>query len=200
MKTAALYARVSTTDQNTDMQVREMRHFCDKRQFEIAEFVDTGWSGTKKSRPSFDKMMVLARRRAFDVVIVWKLDRFARSLVQLVTALQEFNELGIEFVSLHDQIDTTTAAGKLMFHITAAFAEFERTIISERTKAALDHARAKGIRLGRPRVEVDVPAVNSYRERGKSWRWIGHRLKVSPATIQRVLQKGGIEMGHAQGV
>ena len=193
MKRAALYARVSTKDQNAEMQIAEMREFCEKRGFEFEEFVDQGHSGAKRSRPAFDQMMREVTRRKFDVVIVWKFDRFARSLAQLVGSLDAFRVLDVDFISLHDAADTTTPGGRLIFAIVGAIAEFERCLISERTRAGLAHARAKGKKLGRHPigpVDEDTSLIRSLRDSGASWRAIAKELNLSPATCLRRAQEG----------
>ena len=152
MKRVALYARVSTTDkkQDPEMQLAELRAFCLAREWQIVGEYTDYCSGAKESRPELNKLVTGASQRAFDIVLVWKLDRFARSLKHLVTAVSQFEALGISFVSLRDQIDMTTPAGRLMFQIIGAMAEFERSLIVERTRAGISRARAKGKRLGRP--------------------------------------------------
>lgn len=141
---AFLYARVSTGDQSEGMQLREMQEFATSRGWEQELFPDVGVSGTKESRPELDRMMALVRRRRCDIVLVYKFDRFARSLRQLLNALEEFDALGIAFVSLHDHVDTTTPTGRLMFQIVGAFGEFERSIIRARVKSGMAHAKAAG--------------------------------------------------------
>jgi len=143
MKRAALYARVSTGEQDEGMQIRDMATEAEHRGWEHTIFPEPGVSGSKEKRPVLDRMMADVRRRKFDVVMVWKFDRFARSLRHLVNALEEFHELGVEFVSVKDQVDTTTAAGRLMFQIIGAFAEFERECIRERVRSGIANARAK---------------------------------------------------------
>lgn len=179
---AALYGRVSTKDrgQDTEVQLRELREFASRRGWQVfGEYVDNGVSGAKENRPELDRLMADAHKRRFDLVIVWKFDRFARSVSHLVRALETFSSLGIEFVSLGEQVDTTTAAGKLMFQIIAAMAEFERSLISERVRAGLRNAQAKGRKLGRPEVELNKDLVRSMRERGSSWKAIAGELGVS---------------------
>ncbi len=157
MKRVALYARVSTLNghQDPEMQLRELREFAGARGWQIvAEFTDRGVSGSKDRRPQLDRLMDAARSRKIDVLIVWKLDRFARSLKHMVVALSEFESLGVPFVSLRDNLDLTTPSGRLMFHVVSAMAEFERALIQERVRAGLQHARAKGKRLGRPTVAM----------------------------------------------
>ena len=149
-KRAAIYARVSTRDQNPDMQIRELRQYAKARDFTIAhEFVDHE-SGTKESRPELDTLWQAVKARDVDVVLVWKFDRFSRSTKQLINALSEFENLGVDFISKTDQIDTTSPAGRALFTMISAFAQFERDIISERVKSGIDRARSQGKRLGRP--------------------------------------------------
>ena len=146
-----LYARVSTNNgQDPEVQLRELREFCQRRGFEIAEeFVDKGISGSRERRPALDKLMVACRKRLVDAVVVYRYDRFARSLRQLVNALEEFRALGIEFISLHEGVDTSTPNGKLVFGIFASIAEFERELIRDRVRSGLAAARAKGKAIGR---------------------------------------------------
>jgi DNA invertase Pin-like site-specific DNA recombinase len=186
---AALYARVSTNDkgQDPEMQLRELREFAERRGWTFEIFVDRGQSGGKLSRPELDRMLVLCRKRKLDVVVVYRFDRFARSTKQLVDALEEFGGLGIEFVSLHEQVDTSTPNGKLLFHIFAAIAEFERSLIQERVRSGLAHARAKGRIGGRPRKVVDVDKIRDLRRRGLAWREVALMVGVSPATAKRAL-------------
>lgn len=131
---AALYARVSTTDkgQDVDLQLNDLREFAQTRGFEAFEYVDQGVSGSTAKRPSLDEMLKAARARKIDVVVVWKLDRLGRSLVHLLHLLNELEALGVAFISLREQIDMTTPAGRLMAHLMGAFAEFERDLIQER--------------------------------------------------------------------
>src|SRR6202167_4465238 len=156
----AIYCRVSTVEQNTAMQLEELRAYCQRRQWEIAEeFIDAGVSGAKELRPALDRLLGEAKRRKFDTVLVYRYDRFARSLRQLVNALCEFNALGIHFVSLHEGVDTSTPNGRLVFGIFASIAEFERELIRDRVRSGLALARAKGKRLGRPRVLADTTRI-----------------------------------------
>lgn len=150
---AALYARVSTDAQTTDNQILELRDFADRQGWTAEEYVDQGVSGARESRPALDRMMADARRRRFDVVLVWRLDRFGRSLRHIVTSLDELQARGVSFVSLGEGIDLGTPAGKLQLHILAALSEFERARIKERIHAGLARARSQGKRLGRqPRI------------------------------------------------
>ena len=163
---AFLYGRVSTGEQDAGMQLREMTEHAAARNWTAEVFTDS-MSGAKDRRPGLDRMMALARRRKCDVILVYKFDRFARSLSHLLRALDEFNSLNIAFVSLHDHLDTTTATGRLMFQIVGAFAEFEREIIRERVRSSLAHARAQGVRLGRPRLSVDLEQIALLRAQGR---------------------------------
>lgn len=185
---AALYGRISTTNhgQDVNLQLRELRQFADLRGWQIAgEYVDAGVSGAKDSRPELNRLMSDAKRRKFDAVLVWKLDRFGRSLRHLVNALAEFESLGIVFVSLTNNLDLSTPSGRLMFQIIGAMSEFERALIQERVKAGLRNAQAKGRKIGRPRVTVDVRQIATLRAQGLSYEAIGERLGVSDATIRR---------------
>lgn len=182
---AALYARVSTGKQDEAMQLSEMREFCERRKWTLDIFADSGYSGAKASRPQLDRMMAECRHRKYDVVVVYRFDRFARSVKQLVEALAEFNELGIQFVSLHENVDTTLPQGKLLFHIFAAVAEFERELTRERVISGLAHARARGVTLGRPKRIVNVDKIASLRAQGASWRAVADRLGVGLATLYR---------------
>jgi DNA invertase Pin-like site-specific DNA recombinase len=186
---AALYARVSTVQhgQDPEVQLRELREYVDRRGWTLAaEFIDRGVSGAKDRRPELDKLMAEARRRRFDVLVVWRFDRFARSVSHLVRALDEFRALGIEFVSLTEAIDTSTPAGRLIFAVLAAIAEFERNLIAERVCAGIRHARAKGVKLGRPRrSDVDPRQVARLRARGMTWLQIAAKLQCGLGTAVR---------------
>ena len=189
----AIYARVSTLNngQSPQMQLRELREYCKRRGWQIAgEYVDKGISGAKDSRPELNRLMADAHKRKFDVVTVWKFDRFARSVSHLLRALDTFRVLGIEFVSLSESLDTATPAGRMVFTVLGAVAELERSLIGERVRAGLRNARAKGVQLGRPRVAVDVIAIRRLRASGASWRTVARQLGVSKATVlYRVIKK-----------
>jgi DNA invertase Pin-like site-specific DNA recombinase len=185
---AAIYARVSTigNGQSPEMQLREFSEHCERRGWAVAgEYVDVGISGTKDRRPELDRLMADAHKRKFDVVVVWKFDRFARSVSHLLRALETFNALGIAFVSLSEQMDTTTPAGKMVFTVLGAVAELERSLIVERVKAGLRNARAKGKRLGRPRKTVDATRIGLLRAQGLSWAAIAEQLGIGEGTAYR---------------
>src|SRR3984893_2527718 len=172
---AAIYARVSTTNhgQDVSMQTRELRQFVEARGWMFAcDYVDEGISGTKDRRPALDRLMADAHKRKFDVVVCWRFDRFARSVSHLLRALENFNALGIAFVSLSEQMDTTTPAGKMVFTVLGAVAELERSLIVERVKAGLRNARAKGKILGRPKKVMDARRITELRAQGLSLREI----------------------------
>jgi DNA invertase Pin-like site-specific DNA recombinase len=187
MKRAAIYARVSTNNgQNPEMQLIELRAYCEKRGWEVAgEFVDVGVSGAKERRPALDRLLALCRKRGVDAVIVYRYDRFARSLRQLVNALEEFRALGIDFVSLHEGVDTSTPNGRLVFGIFATIAEFERELIRDRVRSGLAAAKAKGKRLGRPRVTVDAAEIARLRAGGDSWSTVGKKMGLGEGTVRR---------------
>ena len=188
-KRIGLYARVSTNNgQDPEVQLRELREFCQRRGFEIAEeFVDKGISGSRERRPALDKLIVACRKRLVDAVVVYRYDRFARSLRQLVNALEEFRALGIEFISLHEGVDTSTPNGKLVFGIFASIAEFERELIRDRVRSGLAAARAKGKPIGRPRVPVNALRIASLRGQGRSWAEITRETGISKGTAQRAV-------------
>jgi DNA invertase Pin-like site-specific DNA recombinase len=151
---AAIYARVSTLDQDPENQLQELRRYVEARGWTAVEYVDRGVSGAKDRRPALDQLLVDARRRRFDVLVCWRLDRLGRSLKHLITLLDDLQALGVAFVSLAEGIDATTPAGKLQMHILAAIAEFERARIVERVRAGLARRAAQGKPLGRPRQTI----------------------------------------------
>ncbi|HEY3927825.1 MAG TPA: recombinase family protein [Candidatus Koribacter sp.] len=186
----ALYARVSTLNgQDPEMQLRELREYASRRGWQISEeYVDQGVSGSKESRPSLNRLMAGAHQREFDAVLVWKIDRFGRSLKHLVNSIAELGALGVAFVSLRDNLDLSTPSGRLMFQIIGAMSEFERSLIQERVRAGLRNARAKGRQLGRPRRVVNRDRVLQMRKDGRSWRAISAELGVGVATLCRLAQ------------
>jgi DNA invertase Pin-like site-specific DNA recombinase len=187
MKRTAIYIRVSTHNgQHPEMQAAELRAYCERRGWEVvAEYIDEGISGAKERRPQLDRLWADCRKRLVDAVVVYRYDRFARSLRQLVNALEEFRALGIDFVSLHEGVDTSTPNGRLVFGIFASIAEFERELICDRVKSGLAYARAKGKRLGRPIVVVDTSTIASLRAHGASWSTITKGLGIGKGTAQR---------------
>ena len=189
---AALYARVSTNGhgQTVEPQLLELREYCERRGWQIVgEYLDEGISGAKDSRPELNRLMADAHKRRFDAVIVWKFDRFARSVSHLLRALETFNALGIAFVSLSEQIDTTTPTGRMIFTVLGAVAELERSLIAERVRAGLRNARAKGKRLGRPPVAVDAARIAALRAQGLSWPAIARQMGLSVGTVYQAAQR-----------
>jgi DNA invertase Pin-like site-specific DNA recombinase len=188
---AAIYARVSTNNgQDPHMQIRELREYCRRRGWDVeGEYVDSGVSGAKEHRPQLDVLLAVCRKRRVDAVVVYRYDRFARSLRQLVNALEEFRSLGIEFISLHEGVDTSTPNGRLVFGIFASIAEFERELIRDRVKSGIAAAKSRGKRLGRPRVSVDASRIAALRASGRSWPKIAAELGVSVGTVYQAAQK-----------
>jgi DNA invertase Pin-like site-specific DNA recombinase len=176
--------------QDPELQLAELREYAARRGFEIVgEYVDRGFSGSKESRPALNRLMADAQRRKFDAVLVWKIDRFGRSLKHLVNSLADLAAVGVAFVSLRDNLDLTTPSGRLMFQIIGAMAEFERALIQERVCAGLKNARSKGKQLGRPRRIVNTDTIAALRAQGTSWRAISEQLDVGLATLYRAVQR-----------
>jgi DNA invertase Pin-like site-specific DNA recombinase len=185
----ALYARVSTRHgQDTETQLQPLRKYTADRGFIIVkEYVDVGFSGAKNRRPALDAMMADVRARRVDIVLVWRFDRFARSVKHLVDALEEFRHLGISFISMTEQLDTASPLGAAMFAIIGALAALERDILIERVRAGLDRARSQGVRLGRPTCGVTPErALSVYTQTG-SMRVAASALHISTATLQRLV-------------
>jgi DNA invertase Pin-like site-specific DNA recombinase len=168
------------------MQLSELREYAVRRGWTVtSEYVDQGVSGSKESRPELNQLMADAHRRKFDAVLVWKIDRFGRSLKHLVNALADLSAYGVAFVSFRDNLDLSTPSGRLMFQIIGAMAEFERSLIQERVRAGLRNARAKGKKFGRPRAHVDAVRVATLRRDGLSWSQVCRTLNVSKGSAQR---------------
>jgi DNA invertase Pin-like site-specific DNA recombinase len=182
----ALYARVSTLNgQHPEMQLGELTEYASRRGWKVVgHYVDEGVSGSKESRPALNPLMGDAHRRQFDIVLVWKIDRFGRSLKHLVNALADLDAYGVAFASLKDNLDLTTPSGRLMFQIIGAMAEFERALIQERVKAGLDNARRTGKQLGRPRRVVDLDEIARMKADGHSLRNIAEKLGVGYGTVR----------------
>jgi DNA invertase Pin-like site-specific DNA recombinase len=184
-----IYARVSTRDQSCDLQLRDLRAYCAARQLVVVrEYVDQGQSGTKDSRPELNEMMGDARKRKLDTILVWRFDRFARSTRHLLSALEEFRSLGLQFISYQENIETGTPLGQALFVIIAAIAELERGLICERVTAGIRNARARGKRLGRPRQYVDLKRIAETQAAGKSLRQIARELGCGYGTVRERLQ------------
>lgn len=185
---AAVYARVSTDDQTEDLQLRDLRAYCAMRGWVAKEFIDHGVSGRRARRPALDALWAAVRNREVDIVVVWRFDRFGRTVRQLIIALEEFRELGVEFASIREQMDTTTPLGRAMFTVAAAFAELESNVLGERTKAGMRAARERGSKIGRP-AEADGAEVVQLHKRGKKTAEIAASLGLHVTTVRRVLRR-----------
>jgi DNA invertase Pin-like site-specific DNA recombinase len=199
MKQVAIYTRVSTADQNLDLQINDLTEYTNKRGWQIYQIFEDKISGTTKTRPQLDQLFAAAKIRKFDIVLVWKFDRFARSLKMLVDSLELFKDLGIDFVSYKESIDTTTSMGRLIFNINSAYAEFEREIIGDRVKAGVANKRAKLAALGDlswgrkpldPQIQLKIQQLKAA---NKSIRVIAKTLGISKTTVLKYL--GGGELG-----
>jgi DNA invertase Pin-like site-specific DNA recombinase len=191
---AAIYARVSTADQHNAIQIRELTDYIQRRGWELAGTYQDQISGAKVSRPGLEKLMADARQRRFDAVLVWKLDRFGRSLVHCVSGIQELSSLGIRFIATSQGLDTdeSNPASKLLLHILAAVAQFERELIRERVSAGIKNAKVKGTRsgkpIGRPKRVFDHLQVRQLRQDGLAIDAIARQMNLGVGTVLRVLQ------------
>ncbi len=189
-KTVAIYVRVPTKDQSVDMQLNDLERYSRERGLNVFKiYEDSGVSGTKETRLELNELMNDAKKRKFDVVLVWRFDRFARSTKHLVTALHEFRNLGIDFISYQENIDTSSPLGEAIFTIISAMSKLERDIIAERVKGGLRKARVNGKRLGRPESEADTDKIVEYKEQGKSIRVIAKELGLSRGKVERTLKQ-----------
>ena len=190
-KRVAIYVRVSTKDQSVGMQLNDLERYSKERGLNIFKvYEDKGVSGTKETRPALGQLMDDARKRKFNVVLVWRFDRFARSTKHLVNALYEFRNLGIDFISYQENIDTSSPLGEAIFTIISAMSKLERDIIAERVKGGLRKARANGITLGRPNSVIDMDKLIKYKEQGMSIREIAKELGLSRGKVERTLKLG----------
>jgi DNA invertase Pin-like site-specific DNA recombinase len=189
----AIYSRVSTDKQDCDVQLTDLHNFIEAKSYTLVhEYVDRGISGAKSSRPQLDKLMQHASEGKFDAVLVWKLDRFGRSVQHLVEAISKLESYNVAFISLKDNVDLSTPQGRLTFHIISAMAEFERSLIVERTKAGLRNAVAKGKVLGRPTgSSIDGEHVRPLRESGQTWEQVSDALGCSVSTCKRAYSDVG---------
>ena len=190
MKKVALYARVSTQDQKTQMQINDLKKYSKERGFTIFnEYIDNGFSGSIKKRPALDSLMADASKKKFEIVLCWRFDRISRSSKHLVELLHTFRHLGIQFISYNENIDTGSPLGEAMFTIISAMAQLERDIIRERVKAGLKNSKKT---LGRPKAKVDVARAKEMQDNGYSVRKIAIEMNTSPATISRILNNNGV--------
>lgn len=187
----ALYARVSTDDQNCTLQLEEMRQYVERRGWQIhAEYVDTGWSGSKADRPQLNKLMTHARKHLFDCVLVWKVDRFGRSVANFTEAVHQLKSWGVRFMAITQAVDTgdENPASKLLMQILAAVAEFEREMIVERVKAGIEAAKRRGVQLGRKPMVRDKTRVMQLHLRGKTIRQIAAELKINRDAVHKIVK------------
>ena len=194
-KKVAIYARVSTDRQSAESQLNALREYIDKRAWAISkEYIDEGYTGSTTKRPAFAAMMADARKRSFDILLVYKLDRLSRSLKDLIATLDDLHSLGIDFISYDNGLDTTTPTGRLIFNVVGAVAEFEKDIIRERVKAGLENAKRKGKLLGRPPLSPRLLAqANQLRKQGLSFRKIGLQLGIPESTVRININKRSLE-------
>ena len=200
MKRAVLYGRVSTVDQHPETQLLELRQLVEQRGWQLVEeYIDHGISGTRVRRPALDKLMADAARHRFDVVVVWAFDRLARSVRHLLETLDELSRLGLEFVSLRENIDTGGPLGRAIIVIVGAIAELERSLIIERVRAGMRRAKLEGTRLGRKPLDVDRFAILRDRQRGMSLGVLARTYNISRTSVRRILlQDGPVPKGVAQ--
>ena len=188
----AIYARVSTTDQNCEMQVRELREYATRRRWHVSgEYLDTGWSGAKASRPELDRLMKDAALCRFDAVLVWKLDRFGRSVRNCLDGIESLRSHGVRFLAVSQSIDTdeSNPTARLLLHILASVAEFERELIRERVRAGIKSAKHQGKQLGRKRVVFDRSRAETMYHAGATVREIASALQVGRSTVHRFLSQ-----------
>ena len=189
----ALYARVSTDGQDPELQLSALRAHAANRGWVITgEFVDQGYSGAKEIRPALQRLMKAAWAGGLQAVLVWRFDRFARSVTHLIKALEEFWSLNLNFISLQEQFDTSTPIGQAMFTIIGVMAQLERDILRERVCAGLARAEARGIRLGRPSVQVNQEELRSLKSSGLSLHEMARQLRCSRSTVRRRLKKNPV--------
>jgi DNA invertase Pin-like site-specific DNA recombinase len=191
-KKVAIYTRVSTDEQKTDMQLMDLKEYINRRGYDIFNLYEDIISGATKERKALDQLMDDAKKRKFDIVLVWKFDRFARSLKMLVDGLALFQELGIDFISYKENIDTTTSMGKLIFNINSAYAEFERDIIRDRVKTGVKAKRGKtnGV-WGRRNIADEIQTqIQGLINQGISIRSVAKQLNVAKGTVQKYMKQG----------
>jgi DNA invertase Pin-like site-specific DNA recombinase len=193
-KRAALYVRVSTDAQTVENQIRELRQVAERRGWDVVEvYSDAGISGAKSrnGRPGLDSMLKDANRRKFDIVMAWAIDRLGRSLIDLLTMIQHLEACGIDLFIDQQAIDTTTPMGKLVFQVTGAFAEFERSMIRQRVKAGLKRAVAQGVKLGRPKIDSTTERkVRKQIAKGVGILRVAKSLGIGTGTVQRIASEG----------
>ncbi len=196
VKRVAIYARVSTHEQSAEMQLRDLRRYAEQRgMLVLKEYIDQGVSGTKDSRPALNALVDATRKRHYDAVLVWRFDRWARSTRHLIESLMDFKNLGVEFLSYQENLDTGSPLGQAMFTIIAALAQLERDIIVQRVKSGLANAKARGKRLGRP-LKRDDAQIKALRATGRSVRQIAKELALSKSTVSKALSTNPPRTNH----
>jgi len=190
MKRVTIYARVSTKEQNVDMQLSDLRNYAKARKLHIVhEYIDIA-SGGRSDRENYQKLLNDIRKRKSDIVLVWKFDRFARSTKELINALEEFNSLGVDFISYKENIDTSSPAGKILFTLISAFAEFEKEIIKVRVKAGMEKAKMRGQKLGRPKISNNsINTALEMKAKGADYKEICKKLGISKSAYYKIIEK-----------
>ncbi|MGE3758343.1 MAG: recombinase family protein [Pseudobdellovibrionaceae bacterium] len=188
MKNCAIYTRVSTSEQSCELQIRELKEFAERRGWNVIIAFEEKMSGTTANRPQLKQLQKLVSERKIDVVLTWKLDRLFRSLKDLLSVLQDWSDLGVEMVSLRDNIDLTTSTGRLLMQIVGAFGEFEAALVRERVRAGVENARKKGVKLGRPVLQLDIGKVRDLRSKGLPIRAIALELGISVGSVQKAIK------------
>lgn len=190
-RTVGLYARVSTDDkhQRPEVQLHPLRAYAESRGWAVVEYVDEGVSGAKTTRPELDRMMADIDRGVISAVVVWKFDRFARSVQHLLTTLDRLREKNVDFVSVTESIDTSTPTGRFVFTLIAAMAEFEREMLRERVRAGMAEARRRGKQIGRKQRNIDLRPVNAMLGTGLSVEEVARILNLPSATLRRHLKR-----------
>ena len=188
MKNCGIYSRVSTLDQSCELQIRELKEFAERRGWNVIVIFEEKMSGTTANRPQLKQLQKLVSERKIDVVLTWKFDRLFRSLRDLLSVLQNWSDLGVEMVSLRDNIDLTTSTGRLLMQIIGAFGEFEAALVRERVRAGVENARKKGVKLGRPALQLDSEKVRDLRSKGFPIRTIASELGISVGSVQKALK------------
>lgn len=189
MKNCSIYTRVSTLDQSCELQISELKEFAVRRGWNVVAVFEEKMSGTTVNRPQLKQLQKLVAERKIDVVLTWKLDRLFRSLRDLLSVLQDWSELGVEMVSLRDNIDLTTSTGRLLMQIVGAFGEFEAALVRERVRAGVANARKKGVKLGRPSLHLDLEKIGTMRSQGYPIRQIASELGISVGSVQKAIKK-----------
>ena len=201
-KRAAIYVRVSTVEQETDLQEVELKEYCERRNWDYVIYRDRGQSGVKDNRPALNNLMNDIRRRKADVIVIWALDRLARSLKHLLTIAEECKTLGVDIVCLRQNIDTTLPAGRLTFQVLGAVAEFEREMLRERVKSGMAQAKRSGKRIGRPALRQfssgEIEQVRSLRAQGKSVRQLAKELGTTQWMIAKLVASAQVANGMPQ--